>query len=84
MTAKQTPKQRLQTEAGGMGLSIDGTIPELRRRIDAALEAAADTAEAVHGSQLELFPEPEKRSPVHPVNAALLGGAIGAVLHFIG
>ena len=80
MTAKQTSKQRLQSEASALGLSTDGTATELKRRIAAANEAAA---QAIEGDQLELLETPQ-RLPVHPTNAALIGGVIGAAWHFLG
>jgi len=83
-------KAAIAAQARSLGLSDQGTKAQIQGRIDAWEQASHDTANAVYVDGSDLGPVASGNAPatgklpVHPVNAALIGGAIGAAWHLLG
>ena len=83
-------KQQVRNEAQALGLSPAGTKAQIQQRIDdywaAMAEAGHDTAQAAYVDGSDLGPVPSGDGPaaggIHPVNALVIGGALGAIAHF--
>lgn len=88
MTIYKTKKDAIAA-ASAVGLATDGTKANIEARIDAWEQAGHDTGEALYADANDLHPVAPGNTPatgglpIHPVNALAIGGALGAVAHFL-
>lgn len=82
MARKVTLKQSLIAECGGLGLATNGTVPQLRARIDAYEEAQEDTANALTARTVVSNGKTPKR--IDPAKAAIFGTGIAVALNAAG
>lgn len=82
-----TAKAKLQKECAALGLSTTGTTAQLEASLRAAAEALEDTAVALSAPASKPASKTSNSAsklPVHPVNAAMFGGVVGAAWHLFG